>query len=73
MCYAKSKKALEKETTGKRQAGKVDGFVDRAIRWGVNPKLVQILGDLGRVVSPYLHYLLFENWMRFYCPRISSE
>lgn len=43
MHYAKSRKALEKEATGRRQAGKMDGGVDRTRRRGVNPKLAQLL------------------------------
>ena len=44
MHYAKSKRAPEKETTGKRQAGKMDDLADRTIGCGVNPELVQVLG-----------------------------
>lgn len=44
MHYAKSEKAPEKETTGKRQPGKTDDLMDRTIRCGVNPKPAQLLG-----------------------------
>lgn len=61
MHYAKSRKALEKETTGRRRAGEMDDPADRTRRCGVNLKLAQLLSDLGQVVSPHLHYLLSKN------------
>lgn len=44
MRYAISKKTPEKESAGKRQAGKTDDLADRTVRCGVNPKLAQVLG-----------------------------
>lgn len=43
MHYAKSRKALLEETTGRRQAGKMDDLADRTRRCGVNPKLARLL------------------------------